>query len=481
MFPRPSSPRPILVSTLTALLALSVMDAAAERVSSKPVEKPLEKATVTGGTLTLEQAYDRALATDQTIRIAYWEIRKANLLPWSALAKLGPQVTASGSYNRHDHATRTTVLQTDTALINGVSTPIGSSTFDVTNHARGGLGEAGITYTQPLIDFTVFPAYRFGALSKVSTRYQHQFTIRETLFGVASAFYEVLKQQRLVEVDRETLRLTNQQLDLAQKRANVGEVTRADVLRATVTVEQARQTLVQDEGVLDIDRNTLGNILNFAPDTPFTVVEPPDYSSTLPVFTDLLSRAFAHREDLKVAEIAVDQDVAKRNEIIGTYGPRVVAQVDGNQAHSSGSVTNSTRDWDAVVSVQVPIFTGGQREVDLLTANRQIEQTKLERDKTQKSIEVDVKNAWVAVRTLQQTLKALHAQVVAAEQGYHDLEIQYRAGTATSVDVLTSLHDLNDARKDLAVQTYGFQVALRNLEQVTGVFQEARVQRSKIP
>jgi outer membrane protein TolC len=96
-------------------------------------------------------------------------------------------------------------------------------------------------------------------------------------------------------------------------------------------------------------------------------------------------------------------------------------------------------------------------------------------------VESDVKAAWVAVRTFQQTLKALHAQVVAAEQGYHDLEIQYQAGTSTSVDVLTALNDLNSARKDLAVQTYAYQVALRNLEEVTGVFQESRVQRSKIP
>jgi outer membrane protein TolC len=84
------------------------------------------------------------------------------------------------------------------------------------------------------------------------------------------------------------------------------------------------------------------------------------------------------------------------------------------------------------------------------------------------------------VRTLQQTLKALHAQVVAAEQGYHDLENQYRAGTATSVDVLSALDDLNTARKNLAVQIYGFQVALRNVEEVAGVFQEPRVQRAKI-
>ena len=449
-------------------------------LAAPPVARTVEKATITGGSLTLEQAYDRALATDQSIRIAYWEIRKANLLPWGALAKLGPQISASGSYTRSDDATKAVVIQNGTTVVNGVSTP-NIFGVDVTTHARGGAAEGTLTYVQPLVDMTVFPAYHLGALTKVATRLEHQYTIRETLFGLATAFYEVLKQQRLVEVDRETLRLTNQQLDLAQKRANVGEVTRADVLRATVTVEQAHQTMVQDEGVLEIDRNTLANILNFAPDTPFTVIEPPDFPSALPKFTDLLSQAYAHREDLKVKVIAIDQDIARRNEVIGEYGPKVVAQLDGSRGHNSGFTTNSTSDWDALVSVQVPIFTGGQREVDLLTANRQIEETKLNRDKTAKMVESDVKAGWVAVRTLQQTLKALHAQVVAAEQGYHDLENQYRAGTATSVDVLTALNDLNDARKDLAVQTYGFQVALRNIEEVTGVFQQARVQRSKIP
>src|ERR1700709_318874 len=78
-----------------------------------------EKTTVTGGTLTLEQAYDRALATDQTIRIAYWEIRKANLLPWSALARIGPQITANGSYTRSSFATRNTVIETTSTLVNG--------------------------------------------------------------------------------------------------------------------------------------------------------------------------------------------------------------------------------------------------------------------------------------------------------------------------------------------------------------------------
>src|SRR5207302_8464209 len=116
--------------------------------------------------------------------------------------------------------------------------------------SQSGSQPSGLAFQQPIIDFTVFPAYKLGRLSAQSARLEHQFTIRETLFGVARAYYEVLKQQRLVAVNRETLELGTRQLDLSQKRADVGEVTRADVLRARVTVETARRTLVESENTL---------------------------------------------------------------------------------------------------------------------------------------------------------------------------------------------------------------------------------------
>jgi outer membrane protein len=441
-----------------------------------------EEAKLPRGLITLEQAYDKALASDQAIRIAYWEVRKANLLPWSALTRLGPELTASGGYSRNEQFSKRNVTETVTepSSTTGIPSLAESRSVDRTTRSTAGSGQMGLTFVQPLIDLSVFPAYRVGKISTVITRLEHQFTVRGTLFGVADSYYEVLKQQRLVVVNREALRLAGEQLNLAQKRMDAGEVTRADVLRATVVLETARRVLVESENVLELAFNTLRNILNLAHDAPLEVVEPPDYPGTLPPFEPLLQRAYSQREDLKVKDLDIDQDVSRRNVIIGEYGPRVVAQLDTSRDHISGSSSSSSYDWQAAVSVQVPILTGGQREIDLLTANRQIEQTKLDRDRTAKTVEADVKQAWLTVRTLQQTIKALHAQVVAAEQGYHDLEIQYSAGTATSVDVLSALNDLNTARKDLAVQTYDFQVALRNLEQTSGVFQEPRVQRSKI-
>lgn len=462
-----------LPRTFLALAALAFFPASGRAAEAKPAS----------GRITLEQAYDKALATDQSIRIAYWEVRKANLLPWSALARLGPQITASGGYSRGEQFRSATVTETEvipSAIAGGTSTTR-TNRVERTTRSASGIADVGISFQQPLVDLTVFPAYRAGKISTVIARLQHQYTVRGTLFGVVDAYYEVLKQQRLVDVNREALRLAGQQLEFAQARANVGEVTRADVLRATVVLEEARRTLVESENVLEFSRNTLRNILNLAPDAPLEVVEPPDYPSTLPPFETLLAQAYADREDLRVKVLTIDQDIARRNEIIGNYGPRVVAQFDTGRNNISGTSASSSYDWQAAVSVQVPIFMGGQREIDLMTANRDIEQARLERERTAKEVESQVKQAWLTVRTLQQTLKALKSQVVAAEQSYHDLEIQYRAGTATSVDVLSALNQLNTARKDLAVQMYDYQVALRDLEQSSGVFQQARVQRSKIP
>ncbi len=424
------------------------------------------------GVITLERAYDMALETDQSIRTAYWEVRKADLLPWSAWAKLGPQVSATSGYQRGETVVGTSV---PARLENGVRAFVDQ---DALSHT--GYGQIGISTQQPLIDFTFFPALRLAKLSKAATRLALQFTIRETLYGVASAYYAVIKQQSIVKVNREALLLTEGQRDLAQKRLDVGEVTRTDVLRAQVTVETARQTLVQSESALELSRNTLANILNLAPNAPFSVIEPPGYPAALPPFDALLARAYDRREDLRVKVIAIDQDIARRGAVLGLYGPKVVAGFSSGIGHTSGTSASDANSWLASVSVNVPIFTGGQREVDLKTAEFQIQETRLAKELAAKSVESDVKQAWLNVRTFEQTLKAARVQVVAAEQSYHDLQIQYRAGTATSVDLLSALNDFNTARQNLAAQTYDYQVALRNIEAVSGVFQEQRVQRNSI-
>jgi outer membrane protein TolC len=340
-----------------------------------------------------------------------------------------------------------------------------------------GAASSDLTLQRPLLDLSVFPARRRGKLAVEASRLGRQFTIRETLFGVATSYFSVLKGERVVAVNQQSLGLAQEQETLAQKRADVGEVTRSDVLRAQVSVEIARRALITSQNNLEFQRNTLRNILNIQPDANIRLAEPLPYRRDVPEFGPLLAKAYEHREDLIERGLVVQQAEAQREEVRAQMGPRIVAQGGPSITRSSGYAGSGQQVWEAGIAVQFPIFTGGQRELDIVGAGYSIQQAMLEKESIAKSIESDVKQAWLNVQTLEGSLHAIRIQVQAAEQGYKDLQNQYSAGTAKSVDVLSALQDLSNARSDLATLTLDYQVALRALEQVSGTFQEQRVRQ----
>ena len=393
--------------------------------------------------ITLEHAYDIAAASDQTLRIAFLEVGKAELSALSPLTRIAPSLGGSYQYDRSGRS------------LLGPGTSTGS-----------------IFLEQPLLNLSVFPARKRGKMGAEASRLARNFTIRETLFGVTTAYFEVVKGERQVTVNRQSLDLAKEQEELAQKRATIGEVTRTDVLRAKVSVEVARRNLITSENTLELRRNTLRNVLNMRPDAPFRVAEPLPYRTSVPEFAALLSKAYAQREDLRESTLVVQQAELRRDEFRTQYAPSIVAR-GSSQFPAPRSPRPET--WDASISVQVPFFTGGQREIDIVNARRDMEKAALQRELLLEKIESEVKQACLNVETLEGSLSAVRAQVAAAEQSYKDLQNQYSAGTARSVDVLSGLQDLSAARLDLTTLSLDYQVALRALERVAGTFQDLRV------
>lgn len=411
--------------------------------------------------ITLEQAYDLALATDQSVRTAYIEIRKANLLPWSALTKLTPRINGGFGYTYNEQR---------------VGSTFGTANFLSTSNSEN----TDLALQQTLVDFTFFPAYRLAKLTGASARLQYQFSLRTVLFGVAKAYYEVLKEQKIVELDSNTVDLAENQLKLSQNQFDAGAVSKVDVLRAQSTLETARQQLITDQNILALNRDTLANTLNLqGAARSFDVAQPGDATEADRSFDQFLTEAYLNREDYRVGSIAIQQNIEQKNEVIGQYAPTVSAQVSKNWAAQSDSPHSDS--WGATVSVNVPFFTGGQREIDLRTASHNIEEAKLSLETTAKNVESDVKTTWLEVQTLRETIKSLKTQVAANEQNYKDLLNQYEAGAATSLDTQSALIQLFTSRTNLITQSYQYQVALRDLERSISAFQNKRVKGVRLP
>ncbi|TLD72465.1 hypothetical protein FEM03_03680 [Phragmitibacter flavus] len=404
--------------------------------------------------ITLEDAYDLALASDQSIAIAQLGIQQAQLDPARAWVKLTPTISADA----------------------------GISARDSRNAAgRRSTNSGGITLSQPIFDPTFFPALRRGKLAVAAAGADYQRQIRETLFGVAQAYYDVLTQQEIVEVDKESLRLAAEQQDIAQARLDAGDTTRSDPLRAQVTTETARRTLIEDTSTLESLRNILANILNLDNDLNFRVALPPGHKTTIPRFDYLLRDALTQREDIRSQDLLIRQNDERIKEVRSSYLPSISANVDASTSDQSGGNPRFENDVQGSLSLRVPLYSAGQKAIDVRAATLDAQQSRLQQQQLIKQVEQEVKDAWLDARRLSETLNILRVQVQAAEVSYAELQERYKSGDAANLDVLTALNELITSRRDLTVETYRLQLSLRNLERVSSTFQTDRVRKVQSP
>jgi outer membrane protein len=409
----------------------------------------LAPAAFAGHAITLEQAYDKALDSDQSIAIALISAQRAALEPRSALARLAPRLNAAVAALGSDHT--------------------GDRTSGGTNSAR-----TSLTFEKPLIDQSVAPAYRRGLIATRAARLQHRASIRDTLFAVAAAYYDVLQQQRVITVDQQSLELAQKNQALAAKRTQAGAVTRTDLLRADAAVLESQRALIESQAGLTVKRNVLLNILNLGADNGFTLVEPSAVAASSVTMEALVARALAQRESLQAIQLIIDQQ-----RVEGSYKPRITSQVTA--ASSGASQSRSNGELQASVNVQIPIFTGGQKAIDLSAVDLAIREAEQSYKLQREGVQHETVDAWVTANALAQTVVALQAQVVAAEQSYTQIQRQYEEGVAKAIDVLDALRTLNATRRDLAVQTFAREVSLLRLDYVSGVFQQARVTKTPAP
>jgi outer membrane protein len=435
--------RILLISSTWAAIVL------AEDISPPGADAPAR--------LTLEQAYDRALATDQSIALALQAIIQADLQPARALTRLTPRLNGSLSSDQ-----------------NGSS----DSGFDFD---RSNGGRARLSLSQPLIDPTVRPAYRAGLLAAQESRLDYRSKVRETALLVTSSYFEVLRQQALVAVNKESQRLAGEQKKQAEERMAAGEVIRTDVLTADVAVQRAKRTLVESENALKLARTLLANVLNYNPGAAFEVVEPSSYTLPKATLPELRDRARHQRDDLQRLLTAVLRRGENMQETRASYLPSLSASVSAGRNISSNSNSDGTSgqtDYSAGLSVSIPLFTGGEKTLDLKRDESEIARAKLDYERAAKLSDEEVTTAWLQTNTLEQTLISLRAEVKSAEENYSLIQQQYAAGASRSLDVLQALTDLNTSRTDLTISVYQYQLAARELAARTADFERPRIEKA---
>jgi len=294
-------------------------------------------------------------------------------------------------------------------------------------------------------------------------------TRADVRLSVQSAFYALAAAQDLQTVAEKNLARTESHYRLAQARRQAGAVPHADELRMQAEVASAQLQLLNAQSRVRVALGQLNTAMGRPAETPLAIAAP----TTLPpppAGTDLataMQRALASRPELKSGDKRTEAARAAVTAARASRAPKLRA--DGSFGWNDTVWTPETREWQAGLSIDLPIFDAGSRtsRVARSKAEAAREEASLENRRLQVRQEV-----WAAASELDRAWSSIAANETSVRASEESLRVErerYQTGAAVITDLLDTQTSLARAEASLAEARWSYLTARAAFDRAVGV------------
>lgn len=287
------------------------------------------------------------------------------------------------------------------------------------------------------------------------------------LRNVAAAYYNVLMARKNLEIADANLERLKKHRDAAEHRLKIGEVTRTALLRAEGELSGANSDRLQAENGLELALAVLAS--NCGIKESFTLREAPAAEDEVPALSAFQVQALAGRADLRSMEVQkrIAADQIRFNE--GAFWPSVT--LSGVYAGADQNPPQSSLNRASVyagAALNFPFFEGGLRKAEVAEAKARERQAGLLYEEMKKSIEIEVRTAYLELVTQKGVIRFLEDQLAFARENYRAVIRQFEFGLSNSLDVMDANALLVAAERKAAAADLGYRLALLRMKKATG-------------
>jgi outer membrane protein TolC len=291
---------------------------------------------------------------------------------------------------------------------------------------------------------------------------------------VVMDFYGMASAGRKVANSQQSLRETQQFLDITQKQEKGGEVAHADVVKAQIQVEQ-RQRETQ-EAQLALDKARLEFSILLFPDfrQDFTVEDDLDTARALPSFAEIQVMAANNNPDIRAAQAILEMQnwdlKAARAAMLPSVSVDYFFGLNANQytLHTPEGYRNYGS--SAQAQLTIPLWTSGAARSRIRQAELGIQQAKTDLSFAQRQLLADLNSFYRETDTASFQIASLRRSMELSSDSLKLTLEQYEAGESTALEVVDAQTTLADARNGYDDGLVRSRVALADLQTLTGAF-----------
>ena len=320
------------------------------------------------------------------------------------------------------------------------------------------------------------PIYRGGrtvaqtrqAINTVESTRAQTLAVETTVFqAVAMAYLDVVRDQALLEVDRNNVNVLREQLEATQDRFRVGEVTRTDVAQAESSLAQAQGQLVAQQGTLEISRAEYVRAVGRPPGRLTLPRERPVLPATLEE-----AESLAATSNFNVIS-AVYAELAARDNIDVVRG-QLLPQISLVGSLSRASDPSVTQKGDLLNQAQItaqltmPLYEGGAIYSQTRQAEQTVGQRRSQVDDARRAAVQTANQFWATLQAARASIASFAAAVRAAQIALAGVQQQALVGTSTTLDVLIQNQQLLTTQSQLITAQHDAALAEFNVAAAVG-------------
>jgi TolC family type I secretion outer membrane protein len=293
-------------------------------------------------------------------------------------------------------------------------------------------------------------------------------TEQTVLGGVVQAYYDLYRDQRIVEIQKEFVKALEEERKAADARYNVKDVTRTDVAQSEARLARGIADLRQYEGNLETSRSAFILASGLIPGdlTP----PPPLPVALLPKNLDDALALRENNPDLRAAIFAEKAAQADIETAESGLAPDLSILATGSHTNHTDYTNTQLNTGSVVLALNVPIYDGGVASARTRIAKHTFGQRRLTTDYQRNRTEDAIKRSWENLQSSNARITALEENEKADLVALDGVQQELKVGSRTVLDELNARQEVLDARialersrHDAAVSAYGLLVAIGKL------------------
>jgi outer membrane protein len=328
-----------------------------------------------------------------------------------------------------------------------------------------------ITLRQSLFDMQKYKAWQRTRIDIEQYVFQQNETQAQVRLDTIERYFELLKASDELTVVREEKESTESRL--AQTKALFDK----QYIKVTDYYEmEARLDLLESEEVdalqaVQLAKENIRELTN----TDHEIISPLQTNSSFVVRVDnldnLISNLANNNSTLKYLNKSIDSAKKRVEEVKATHLPVVDLQLSKQKSsigyeNAQSPVTNTEV---AAISLNLPLFTGGQTSSRVDEATKQLSYAQASFDQEYRRISKELRDRYLGVNAVVRRLTALNKAVESAEKANQAMDKSFKLGIATVSDILDAQQALSHAKRSFQQARYDYVINKVNLQYLAGV------------